>query len=106
MHTWTEQHTADALPGARTLAVQDHLDGESNKGPPIRLWNVLQETRRSIPEEYLNKLQACLRDFKQCSRKKVVMPNIDLQALFFFQQQYLLSFLHYKQSLSPAGMCE
>lgn len=53
-----------------TGTVQDHLDGESNKGLPIRLWNVLQETRRGIPEEYLNKLQVSLPKRLQAVFKK------------------------------------
>ena len=40
-------------------AVWDHVDRERNKRQPTSkedLWNVLQETQRTLPEEYLKKL--------------------------------------------------
>ena len=40
--------------------VWDHFDSEQNKRQPTskeELWNVLQEARRTIPEDYSKKLQ-------------------------------------------------
>jgi len=56
--------------------VWDHLDRERNKRQPTskeELWDFLQETWRTVLEDYDKK--ACLRGFRLCWKIKVLMVN-------------------------------
>ena len=51
-----------------TEAVWDHLDRERNKRQPTskELWNVLQEAWRTIPGDYLKKLNLLVQEGSGC----------------------------------------